>query len=144
MARTGISGILYYGAAGSSASTEATNVRDVTLDLKRDEAEATTRAHDGWKAYLGGLKDITLDWESNWDSADAFILACLASFLNGTAIALKCLDVSGGEGVDGDFQVMSFNRAEPNSGVMAVKITAKPHAAATRLQTWSGGSGLPA
>jgi len=143
MPRTGINGKLYYGTAGSSASTEATNVRDVTFDAKGDEVDATTREHGGWKAYLRGLKDFTIDWESNWDAEDAFILACLDSFLNGAAIALKCLDAAGGEGADGDFQVMSMTRSEPNSGVMAVKVTAKPHAGSARLMVWAGGSGHP-
>jgi predicted secreted protein len=143
MPRTGINGKLSYGIAGSAAATEATNVRDVTFDPKRDEVDATTRAHGGWKAYLGGLKDFSIEWESNWDAEDAFILACLASFLNGTAIALKCLDTTAGEGAFGDFQIMGLAQAQPNSGVMAVKITAKPHAGAAGLMVWSGGSGLP-
>jgi predicted secreted protein len=144
MPRIGINGKLYYGVAGTAAATEATNVRDVTFDPKRDEVDATTRQHGGWKAYLGGLKDFSIEWESNWDSADAFILACLNSFLGGTAIALKCLDTTAGEGADGDFQIMGLAQSQPNSGVMSVKITAKPHAGSTRLMIWSGGSGLPA
>jgi hypothetical protein len=137
MPRIGIEGRLYYGAAEAQADTPAENIRDLTLDLKADEVDASTRAHGGYKAYLRGLKDCSVDWKMNADGSDAFYQALRNSFTEGTAIALAVLDEEGGAGIDADFQVISCPRAEPNSGVMEITIAVKPHADTDRTVEWT-------
>ena len=46
----GLDAKLFRGTAGSQASTEVTNVKDLTLNLESGEADVTTRATQGWKA----------------------------------------------------------------------------------------------
>jgi len=135
--RLGIQGRLYYGTAGTTADTPAENIRDLTLDLKGDEVDATTRAHGGFKGYMRGLKDCAVDWKMNADGSDAFYQALRNSFTEGTGIALAVLDEEGGVGIDADFQVISCPRAEPNSGVMEITIAVKPHADTDRAAEWT-------
>jgi hypothetical protein len=62
---------LYHGAAGSTPSTEMSNVRDVTLTLEAGEADVTTRANSGWRATAPTLRECTCEFEMVWDPADA-------------------------------------------------------------------------
>jgi len=67
----GMNAKLYYGAAGSSASTEMGNVKDVTLTLEAGEADVTTRANLGWRATAPTLRECTAEFEMVWDPTDA-------------------------------------------------------------------------
>ncbi len=62
---------LYHGTAGSTATTEMSNVRDVTLNLEAGEADVTTRANSGWRATAPTLRECTCEFEMVWDPADA-------------------------------------------------------------------------
>jgi len=62
---------LYHGPAGSTPSTEMSNVRDVTLTLEAGEADVTTRANSGWRATAPTLRECTCEFEMVWDPADA-------------------------------------------------------------------------
>ena len=64
--KLGMEARLYYDAAGMSADptwTELTNVRDLTLNLEKGEADLTTRANNGWRATEGTLKDASVEFE---------------------------------------------------------------------------------
>ena len=45
--KLGMDAVIKYGVAGSTASTALTNVRNVTLNLEKGEADVTTRANNG-------------------------------------------------------------------------------------------------
>ena len=116
---------LYYGVAGAMATTELTNVRNVTLNLEAGEADVTTRANSGWRATAATLRECTVDFEMVWKPADAGFSAVKTAYLTGGLIALKILDQAGGEGPDADFSITSFSRSEELEEAIKVSVTAK-------------------
>ena len=62
--RLGMDAKLYRnaGSFGSPIWTEVTNVKDLTLNLEKGEADVTTRANGGWRATVGTLKDASIDF----------------------------------------------------------------------------------
>ena len=87
MAILGLNCVLYRGEAGQTASTEMTNVKDVELNLTTGEADITTRAANGWRAYVATLKEASLTLQMNYDSNDADFTAIKNAFMNKSAIA---------------------------------------------------------
>ncbi|MBT7162271.1 MAG: hypothetical protein HN904_05795, partial [Victivallales bacterium] len=80
--KLGMEAKLYYGASGTTASTELTNVKDVTLNLESGEADVTTRANAGWRATIGTLKTGSVEFEMIWDSDDAGFTAIKDAYFN--------------------------------------------------------------
>ncbi len=124
--KLGFEGKLYYGAAGSLATNEMTNVRDITVSVENGEADVTTRASNGWKATAATLKSGSIEWEMIWEPGDAGFDAIKNAYFNNTAIALAALDGADGEGLDADFSITKFSRSEPLEDAMKVSVTAKP------------------
>ena len=133
--KLGMEAKLYYGAAGATASTELTNVKDVTLNLESGEADVTTRANAGWRATIGTLKTGSVEFEMIWDSDDAGFAAIKDAYFNNEPIALAILDEAGGEGLDADFSITSFSRKEALEEAITVSVTAKP-TYSTRAPAW--------
>jgi len=121
----GMDAKLYYGNAGSSATNEMTNVRDVTVTAEAGEADVTTRANSGWRATVATLRECTIEFEMVWDPADAGFAAVKTAYLTSDLIAFKALDQAGGTGVDADFSITSFSRSEPLEEAITVSVTAK-------------------
>ncbi len=65
--RLGMQAKLYHGAAGASATSELTNVKDVTLNLETGESDVTTRASNGWRATIATLKNGSVEFTMAWD-----------------------------------------------------------------------------
>jgi hypothetical protein len=133
--KLGMEAKLYYGAAGATATTELTNVKDVTLNLESGEADVTTRANAGWRATIGTLKTGSVEFEMIWDSDDAGFTAIKDAYFANTPIALAILDEAGGEGLDADFSITSFSRKEALEEAITVSVTAKP-TYSTRAPAW--------
>jgi len=58
--KLGLEAKLYFcvaGIGGTPTWVELTNVKNVTLNLQKGEADVTTRANNGWKATAGTLKE---------------------------------------------------------------------------------------
>jgi len=121
----GMNAKLYYGAAGSTPSTEMGNVKDVTLTLEAGEADVTTRANSRWRATAPTLRECTAEFEMVWDPTDAGFTAIKNAFLSAGLIALKVLDQASGQGPDGDFAITSFSRNEALEEAITVSVTAK-------------------
>jgi hypothetical protein len=52
---------------------EITNVKDLTVSLEKAEADASTRANNGWRATVGTLKDASIEFTVlNKDGDSAF------------------------------------------------------------------------
>jgi len=132
----GMNAKIYYGTAGSTASSELSNVRDVTVTLEAGEADVTTRANDGWRATAPTLKECTVEFEMVWKTTDAGFTAIKNAFLNNTTIALLVLSESGGEGMDGDFSITNFSRNEALEEAITVSVTAK----LATFREWTTGS----
>ncbi len=128
----GIDAKLYYDPAGVGVGTwtELTNVRDVTLNLEKSEADVTTRANNGWRAMAALLKDGSVEFEMVWDTADAGFTAIKDAYFNNSLIGLAIMDggitTSGSQGLQANFEVMNFSRSEPLEEALKVNVTVKP------------------
>lgn len=135
MAKLGLDGVLYYGAASSTASTEMTNCSDVSINLSLDAVDATNRASDGWKSYIAGLLDAELSWEMQADGGTDFT-AIQGYFIAKTPIALLATD--GATGLDLDVILTKFEVSQDDEDVMSVSVSAVPYCG-TRKPTWGSG-----
>ena len=117
-------------AYGSPAWNEIKDVKDVTLNLEAGEADATTRANQGWRATVATLKDASIEFEMVWDSEDDDFAAIRDAFLNKTPLDLAVLDgditVAGSQGLRAVCMVTNFTRNEPLEEAITVSVTAKP------------------
>lgn len=139
-AKLGLDAKLYYLSTGTRAAwpgsgapanlEEITNVKDLTLNLEKGEADVTTRANSGWKATLPTLKDGSVEFEMVWDPDDTGFTAIQEAFINGTSIALAVLDGAsttvGSQGLWADFAVTNMSREEPLEEAIKAKVTVKP------------------
>jgi predicted secreted protein len=109
---------------------EMGNVKDLTLNLEKGEADVTTRANAGWRAMVGTLKEGSVEWNAVWDTEDAGFTAIKNAYFGNTAIALAVMDgpidASGSQGLQADMSVISFSRSEPLEESLEVQINVKP------------------
>jgi hypothetical protein len=133
--KLGMDAKAYYGEAGTTATTELTNIKDLTLNLETGEADVTTRGNQGWRATIATLKDGSVEFEMIWDSGDAGFTAIKTAYFTNTPISLAILDGENGEGLDADFSITNFSRNEPLEEALSVSVTAKP-TYSTRAPAW--------
>ena len=134
MAILGLNCVLYRGEAGQTASTEMTNVKDVELNLTTGEADITTRAANGWRAYVATLKEASLTFQMNYEADDADLKAIQTAFMNNSEISFLVGDDKG-NGLDADFVITEFNIPQPLEEAVTVSVTAKP-TLSTRAPSW--------
>lgn len=104
---------------------ELTNVRDVTMGNEKGEADASTRGNNGFRARVGTLKDLTIEFEMVWNTDDAGFTALREAYDANALIGIQCLDGTGGQGIQADMEVMSFTRTEPLEDVIKANVTLK-------------------
>ena len=131
---------LYYLTTGTRATwpgsgapanlDEVPNVRDLTLNLSKTEADVTTRGGAGWRQIIAALKDASVEFEMVYDNADADFTAFQDSFINNTVIPCAVLDggsaTAGTQGLWADFMVTGFEQQQPLDGAVMVRVTIKP------------------
>ena len=126
---------MFYGAAGSPATIELTNVADADFNLSKTEADVTTRGNLGWEAVVGVIKQGEVSFEMVWDTEEAAFTYFLNAWLNDLPVAMKILDGKGGSGLDADFSVIDIGRSEPLKEAVKAKINVKP-TYSTRAPAW--------
>jgi hypothetical protein len=131
--KIGVKCRLYFctdGIAGAPAWVLASGVKEVTATIDKGETDVSTRGSGGWKAVVGTLKELTLEFEMPWDPEDVGLQAFKDAFLNDTIIGLAAMDgdieAAGAEGPWADCAILKFERKEPIGEAAAVSITAKP------------------
>lgn len=134
--RLGLDGKLYVkdNSAGAaltnppSGYTELSNAKDVTLSLDHAEADLTTRANGGWRASEPTLKEGTIEFEMQWDTADAGFTIIKNAWFNKTLVGVGVFDgaTSGSQGLLANCKVINFGRNEPLEEGMSVPVTLKP------------------
>jgi hypothetical protein len=131
-----------YRNAGSYSSPdwrEVGNVRDVTLNLEKGEADVTTRANNGWRAIAGTLKDGTVEFEMVWDTSDANFTALQSAYFGNTQVEMAVMDGNintiGSQGLRATFEVMNFSRNEALEEAVTVSVTLRV-ARATNPPSW--------
>jgi hypothetical protein len=133
--RMGFEGKLYWGAAGSTASTELTIARDVSYKFENTEADVSDRSSIIDLVDVAGVK-FSLEFEVNNQDTNAFVAAARAATIAGTAMAFRTRDKTAGWGVDGDF-VVAVDESQPLRDAQRIKITGGPTDKNGRIPTWS-------
>jgi hypothetical protein len=137
--KLGLDAKIFHGTAGQQASTEMTNVTDVTLNLETGEADITTRAAEGWRITAATLKEASVEFEMIWDTEDSGFNAIQQAYFANSALSLFVSD-GDGNGLDADFVVTSFSRSEPLEEALKVSVTCKP-TLVSRAPSWVSGRG---
>ena len=131
----GLDAKLLRGAAGATAATEVTNVKDLTLNLESGDADVTTRATKGWKASVATLKEASLEFGILYDTEDADFTAFQTAYFSNTPMALFVTD-GNGSGLDADWSITGFSMEQNLEEAVTVSVTAKP-TASTRAPSWT-------
>ena len=133
---------LYYNAGtyGGPTWTEITNVKDLTLNLEKDEIDVTTRASGGYKEFADGLIDASIEWGMLWDTTDAAFTAIRTAFFAKTAVEFLVLDdtSTSGQGLRATCMIKSFTRNENLAEALMVNVTVRPVKNSNASPTWYG------
>jgi len=107
---------------GSGPGTVAGKAKDVTPDLSAGDIDISTRSGNGWKEFIQGLKEWSVDVDHLWVPDDAAYTALQTAFLNGTSVDVQFLDETDGYGWSGVAFVNGLKKAEPLDGAQMVSI----------------------
>jgi len=123
--RIGLDGKFYSGPAGSKATTLRDNVDDVNLSLSKRVAEALRRGKK-WVAIKPTATEATVEFAVFDIEGDAFVAQLESAFMTDTKIALYPTDATGGKGLDADYYITGFSRAEDNEDFIKYSVQARP------------------
>lgn len=133
---------LFYNAGtfGAPSWTEITNVKDVTLTLEKDEIDVTTRGSGGYKEFVDGLIDATIDFNMIWDTTDAAFTAIRTAFFAKSAVEFLVLDdgTTDGQGLRATCMIKSFSRGETLGEALTVDVSIRPVKNSNSPPTWYG------
>jgi len=127
--KVGYEGVVYYntGTEGSPVWVEIDTVRDVTLNLTRNEIDDTSRTTNGWRSRLGGLSEWGADFEMIYDTSNTSWQKIRESYFDNTIVDVLILDgditVDDKEGLRGNVFVTEMSREEPLEDVMSNSTT---------------------
>lgn len=133
---------LYYntGTYGSPTWTLIDNCQSLTLNLSKDAVDVTTRASQGFKEYVDGLIDASIEWGMLWDTEDTAFTAIRTAFFNKTAIEFLILDQeydnTAAQGLRAICMVENFTRAENLGEALTVSVTVRPVANSNAAPSW--------
>jgi hypothetical protein len=139
--KIGMNGKLYRntGTYAVPVWNEIPGVSDVAANVSVDNVDVTTRANNGWKAFLTTLKDGELTFSMPYDQTDQDMIAIRNAFFRGTTVEMAVLDAAitaaGAGGLRASMVITNFERAEPLADKMMVNVTAKP-TPATNAPYW--------
>ncbi len=109
---------------------EVDNVRDLTINLEKGDADVSTRGSGGFRQHAVTLKDGTIEFEMVWDTSDPEFEAIKDAFFDDTILDMWASDldvsVSGAQGLRADFNVADFSRAEALEDALKVSVTLTP------------------
>ena len=134
--RLGMEGKLYRNTGTYAAPVwqEIGNVKDLTLNLEKGEADVTTRANGGWRSTVATLKEGSIEFSMVWDTSDPGFTAIKDAWFNNTPVEMAVLDgpvnVPGSQGLRASFAVIKFGREENLEEAMNVPVSLKPTYAA--------------
>ena len=123
--RMGYEYLLYIGTAGSTAGTQVTKAKDVTYNRANQYGDTTVRG-TGSAVPIGTQDIVRIDPEVTFnmvnDDGDSVLATIMAAAATGTSIAIRCIEISGGKGYDGDMKVQ-VNQEAPLGGEQNVAFT---------------------
>jgi hypothetical protein len=103
--KMGFEGEIYYGAAGATAATLLTNIRDENYDFDHGSGDTTVRGTGAAPPIETGRatsRKVTLGWNMTNDPTDTSLAALLAAAYGSTPVAIRTKDRAAGKGFDGD------------------------------------------
>lgn len=110
--KMGYEGLLYYGAAGSTAATQITNCRDVKYDNTPVMGDTTVKG-SGSSVPKKTARPVALEASLTWTmlnkSNDTTLTALLAAARTAAAVALRYIPHSGSTGLDADCYISVSN-----------------------------------
>ena len=124
--RIGLDGTFYWGAAGSTATTEAKNVDDVSLAIEGNEINGVERGSTWEYTDVTHLKG-TLTFKVTDKVGDALVDALTTACIDKSKIALYPTLVESGKGLNADYKITGFTRDEGNTAHVVYNVTAKPN-----------------
>lgn len=146
-AQLGLNARFYIGNTFAAATVpttwnETNNVKDLTLNLTKDVADVTTRANNGFKAYIATLKDASVSFMSIFDDSDAQQEVMADAFFDNTQIWVRVMDKAVGltgttsQGLRAYCEVTSFTRNEQLTEGLTLDIELKPAFNLTNPPIW--------
>lgn len=129
----GFEGVVYYGSAGSTASTQITDHVDVTISIETEMAE-TTVAGDGTTIPIVSEENVSRKWSATLtmkkslagSAYDALLTAATTTTPASGLIAIRMKDYSSGKGFDGDCNV-AVSDGRPLKGEQTLDFTLTPN-----------------
>jgi len=126
--KMGFEGLLYYGAAGSTAATQITNATDVSVSLDAEKASTSVRGA-GSSVPINTEQVVAISFQAEWTmldkSDDTTLEALKVAAAAGAGVALRMKDYSAGKGYDGDV-TLSMKHGKPLKGEQTIVFTATP------------------
>ena len=132
--KMGFEGRIYYGTAGSQASTLIENATDISEDFDFDEGSTTVRGDSTVAPVETGdvtVRKYSLEWTMVNDSTDTVLEALRVAAVAGTVVAIRGKDYAAGKGFDGDCKI-KFKHGKPLKGEQTIQFTATPSRSAGR------------
>lgn len=117
---------LYYGTAGSTASTLLENCADLEYSLDTEKGETTTRGDSSAApitSYRVTGRTPGITWKMINASGDTSLAALIAAANAGTPVALKYVNGNGTTRFDGDCN-LTFKNGSPLKGEETIDFTA--------------------
>jgi len=118
----GLDGKMYYGDAGATPDTEATEVDDVNIKLSARLAEAIRRGKK-FVTKKPSVLEAQLTFKIFVVEGDAFRVALRSAYMNKTRLAIYPTEEESGEGPNCDWYVTEFSEAQPNPDFLAHTVT---------------------
>lgn len=131
---------VYTGAAPAGLA-KVSGVKDVSIDVDKQDVDASDRDSNGWASSVGALRQGAINVKMNRDASDPSQQAMLQCFLSsGTYIAVAALSgdkaTAGSEGIWFDAEVMSFKVSQAMNGMQEVDVVLKPSALSAVPPQW--------
>lgn len=124
----GFQGLIYYGTAGSTATTQLTNVGDINYNLDAEKGDTTVRGTGSAppiKTDSITALGIQIEWDMIHDITDTSLAALLSAAFAGTGVAIRTKDYASGQGFNGDCSI-TVQDGMPLKGQATKKFTATP------------------
>lgn len=125
----GFEGEIYYGAAGSTASTKLTNSRDINYNLDPEKGDTTERGDGSAPPIVTervAARVVSIDWTMLNKVGDTSLEALRVAAYAGLPVALRLKDYDSGKGYDGDV-TLSVAHGKPYRGEQTYQFTATPN-----------------
>lgn len=129
--KLGLAGKLFRntGTYASPVWNEIGNVKDLTLNIEKGEADLSVRANNGWETIVATLKKASVEFTMVYDTADDDFTAIQTAFFSDAQIEFAIMDgamTTGAQGLRASCEILKFGRNEPLTEGMTVPVSIKP------------------